>query len=146
MGDIEVVALINYAMRDSFISMGYRWLHLYRQRLFCPLSLTHGELVANIDTPVLRPEDGLEDAVARFRRAIVAHGMYTNAAIRSLLLPRTVLCTTNIIERHHGAGACSMKLRDRIGEVQLRARSLLGPCKSVAQPMTVEKSLNKLHA
>ena len=98
--------------------------------------------VANL---VAASEDELqEECSKRLRRYNVVHGFSQESVVHSVQTFRRVTCTTNVVEKVHGSGACLMKLHEQLQENLLAALTLLHSSRQIVMPSQLEKKISKL--
>jgi hypothetical protein len=143
--DFDVKELIHLVMKATFTSVGYCWRSLFLQLEQQPLSITQGDIGANLRAFLAAPlPDPCAYLTAQIYRSGTVHGLNVDYLVRALSLARKLPCSTNLVEQGHGCGATIMKHHQRIGEAQLRARSTVFACKSLVRKSSIEKRLDRL--
>ena len=141
----DVCEVIHVTFKATVISCAYSWFMVFRQLLFRPLSLTQGDIAANIEALLLVLAASLDDASARIQRSILQHGVQQEYIERSLKLLAKAPCSVNVVEQSHGVGAVIMKLHDQYHELMLRTIALLCSAKSHVLPSKLDQQLVRLN-
>ncbi|CAK0874987.1 unnamed protein product [Prorocentrum cordatum] len=124
------LASLAYCHRDSFERL---------DRL--PLSLTQGDLRANLQHLSSMPYHELNDEFSKCMRMSIELGVDLSVLERLLRLCREAPCCTNLVEQGHGSGAATLKSHALFGTRSLQVRAAIHQCRVFFSSLPIESKL-----
>ena len=127
------LASLAYSFRDSFERL---------QRL--PLSLTQGDLRANLEELSQTDDADLVDEFSKSMRMSLEMGVELHVPEEVLHLCREAPCCTNLVEQGHGSGASTLKSHSQFGTRSLQVRSSIHQCRALFSSLPTERLIDQL--
>ena len=127
-GDLTGHELRDTTLRALHRGRGYLHLHGISQFQRLPLSLCQGDISSNLTELEQLPEATLDRTSRKIRRCLDLLLYPRGYIIRCLLLAREFVCTTDLVEKPHGAGSNTRNLHKQMGPVMISQRAFLASC------------------
>ena len=112
------------ALWSSLASLAYCYRDSFEQLRTVPLSLTQGDIRANVEWLATAEMDSLQGGVSRSMRMCLEMGVEASVLVDTSRLARESPCCTNLVEQGHGSRAATLKAHSQFGTRSLQARAL----------------------
>ena len=125
-------------------TMAYMYDDIFQQLKQLPLSLTQGNVEANLEQLRRQDRATLRDPLSQKIWYLMDVGYPRLKLVHALLLAREAPCTSTIVEQNHAAGAMLLRDHPFLGEAALRARVVVYQSQHLVGPSQAERVMMRL--